>query len=945
MTTSPTGSKPSDESYGQAAVRLKFVTEDQVRECLTIQTKMREMGIDEPLGEIMVKKAYLTAQQNTQVLKSLGIHTNPIPGYTLLGRIGQGGMGSVYKANQISVNRTVAVKILAPDAVKDPSYVARFFHEARAAGKLSHQNIVAAIDAGEAGGLYYFVMEYVVGRSTRRLVESGGPFDTRKALNVAIQTAEALDYIHRHAMVHRDIKPENLLLTADGTVKLCDFGLAKSTASMEQSLTQPGLAVGTPYFMSPEQVRGDPDVDIRADLYSLGATLYYLVTGRYPFEGQSPAETMSLHLTQPVPDPRRAAPRLNEDLAHIIMKLMAKDRAERYQTPAELLEDLRCLGAGAAPARARAHAARHHTRSRIHVTQRLVPKRRPTPVWPFAAAGAAAFLALVAALALPSRRPPPPAPPAAPGPAPRTSDTAPPAPSSDDPAQAEAAARLFGSAEEFVRQERWREARADLETLRRDHGELAYTRTRRERIGELIGLCDARLREMEAAQKRTEDAARAAMGERRWKEALELWQALHQAGRGGVQPEMDRCRRELEAEALVKEAEAARDASRWDEVLRRLEEARQKFRSTETLARASERLLAIQAQAHREGEVEKILVEARVAAVSGGRTRLARLLADLEKYRETATYRGNEASIRELRTGLAEARQKEAEEAAARAWVEAQKAYGDLLQERKYDEAVRALQAFSRDHAAAHLYGQKQAEIEAKIAEATKRRARDREEEARRVYGGLSRDLQIGKFDAAYRSVQQLLTDLADTPCVKTNERQIRQWKALCEERLGMGEHVLVNLDFEDFPGSWTAREGATAANDGEGFLGKRSARLNFAQGGYAGHPIRGQTARAETISFYARTLKRGLVAPVSLTLYDGTGHFGIDCSITSDWKLHTFRLSEFRPLYASGTSEAKTRRLDRESLSGFTFSPAESEVAGLVILVDCLRIEAPRAK
>src|SRR5262245_58446198 len=321
-------------SFGQAATSLGFATEANVQECTSIQRKMREMGIDEPLGEIMVKKGHLTAQQHQQILKKLGVQVSPIPGYSLLSKIGQGGMGTVYKANQSSVNRTVAIKIMSPQANHDPTFVARFLKEAQAAGTLNHKNLIAAIDAGAAGGYYYFVMEYVTGKSCREIVNANGPFDEAGAL----QMAEVLDHIHQHKMVHRDIKPENILLTPEHLVKLCDLGLAKSTASKDQSLTQEGLAVGTPYFMSPEQIRGEKDVDIRADLYSLGATLFFLVSRRLPFEGPSAADTMSMHLKQPVPDVRKFAPKVSEDFAHVLTKLMAKNRAERYQTPQDFAE-------------------------------------------------------------------------------------------------------------------------------------------------------------------------------------------------------------------------------------------------------------------------------------------------------------------------------------------------------------------------------------------------------------------------------------------------------------------------------------------------------------------------------------------------------------------------------------------------------------------------------
>jgi serine/threonine-protein kinase len=402
---------PSDASYGQTAVGLGYLMDAQVQECVVIQAKMREMGIDEPLGEILVKKRYLTSLQHQTVLKKLGLHTNPIPGYTLLGRIGQGGMGTVYKATQTSVNRVVAVKVLAPQAVRDPAFVERFFNEARAAGRLSHRNLIAAIDAGEAGGLTYFVMEFVTGKSCRELLNREGPFPPGRAIDVGLQMADVLGCIHEHKLVHRDIKPENILLTPEGVVKLCDLGLAKSTAGAEQSLTQTGMAVGTPYFMSPEQCRGDRDVDIRADLYSLGATLYFLTTGRHPFEGRSSLDTMNLHLTAPLPDPRRLVPELSEDFVRVIHRLMAKDRADRYQTPADLRADLERLKAGEAPAQARLHAARSHVLQKAHV-----PTPRPVRLrggrGPLAAILAGVpLVAVVLILAWPRRpEPPPPAP-------------------------------------------------------------------------------------------------------------------------------------------------------------------------------------------------------------------------------------------------------------------------------------------------------------------------------------------------------------------------------------------------------------------------------------------------------------------------------------------------------------------------------------------------------
>src|SRR5215831_17136239 len=168
---SPTHSTThTDQSFGQTAVAMGFVTDAQVQECLRIQASLRQMGLNEQLGDLLTKKGYLTPQHHSNVLKKLGVHTSPIPGYTIQGKIGQGGMGIVYKATQTSVNRVVAIKILSGNATKDKTYVARFLQEAQSAANLNHKNLISAIDVGVSNGIYYFVMEYVTGKSCREIM-------------------------------------------------------------------------------------------------------------------------------------------------------------------------------------------------------------------------------------------------------------------------------------------------------------------------------------------------------------------------------------------------------------------------------------------------------------------------------------------------------------------------------------------------------------------------------------------------------------------------------------------------------------------------------------------------------------------------------------------------------------------------------------------------------
>ncbi|HEX8200061.1 MAG TPA: serine/threonine-protein kinase, partial [Isosphaeraceae bacterium] len=250
-----------------------------------------------------------------------------IPGYETLGRIGQGAMGVVYKARQKSVDRVVAIKVLRDDAARDREYIERFRREARVAAKLSHANIVAVIDAGEADGRHYFVMEYVEGTTVQDELDQGKVYDEKAALGIVLAVARALKHAHKRGLIHRDIKPANVILTQDGNIKLADLGLARMAAEAQGTAAEAGLAAGTPYYMSPEQARGQADVDIRSDLYSLGATFYHMVTGRVPYSGATPQEVMRQHVSKKAqlvpPDHINAG--LSSGVGEVVETMMAKD--------------------------------------------------------------------------------------------------------------------------------------------------------------------------------------------------------------------------------------------------------------------------------------------------------------------------------------------------------------------------------------------------------------------------------------------------------------------------------------------------------------------------------------------------------------------------------------------------------------------------------------------
>ncbi|MCY3019265.1 MAG: PA14 domain-containing protein [Planctomycetota bacterium] len=316
-----------------------------------------------------------------------------IGGFELLGKIGQGGMGTVFRARQRSLDRIVALKILAPSIAKDAEFLERFQREARASAKLSHVNVVLGIDVGKdpATGLWYFAMELVDGPSLKQVLQEQRVVPERRALEIARQAAYGLECIARHGMVHRDIKPDNILLTSQGEAKLADLGLARQIRD-DASLTQSGSTVGTPHYMAPEQVRGLKDkIDIRTDIYGLGATLFHLVTGRTPFDGPTAAAIMSRHLTEPVPKANRVNPEVSEGCSRLIEWMMQKKREDRIQTPAALLEQIgKVLKGEVTAARQPVHAAGHAASKRKRDTGPQKKTRSGGVV-------VALFLALVAA--------------------------------------------------------------------------------------------------------------------------------------------------------------------------------------------------------------------------------------------------------------------------------------------------------------------------------------------------------------------------------------------------------------------------------------------------------------------------------------------------------------------------------------------------------------------
>lgn len=260
-----------------------------------------------------------------------------IPGYEMMNRIGRGGMGVVYRARQVSMDRVVALKVLNERYSSNELFVNRFIREARAAGRLNHPNVIHVHDVNKTKDNYYFSMEFVDGTNVKKMLKKEGRIPVDKGLDIVLQAAKALNYAHEQGVIHRDVKPDNIMVTSDGVVKLADLGIAKTFD--ERGERDGRRVLGTPHYMAPEQALGK-DVDARADIYSLGATFYHMLTGSTPFQGRGVTEVLKAHIQTSLPPIQEKAPEVPESVVRIVERMMAKTPQKRYASMGKAIEDL-----------------------------------------------------------------------------------------------------------------------------------------------------------------------------------------------------------------------------------------------------------------------------------------------------------------------------------------------------------------------------------------------------------------------------------------------------------------------------------------------------------------------------------------------------------------------------------------------------------------------------
>ncbi|MDX1944914.1 MAG: serine/threonine-protein kinase [Pirellulaceae bacterium] len=336
-------------------VRCTLLTAPEIRSILSAHG-LREENLDsQSLSNVLVSAGKLTAFQ-AQALAAGKLDRLVLGKYVILDKIGAGGMGEVFQAIHRQMERIVAIKVISAKGADSPDAVERFRREVKIASRLSHRNIVTAYDADEHEGSQYLVMEFVDGKSLGALIRARGPFPVENALDVAIQTAEGLTHAHGEGLIHRDIKPGNLLLDRRGTVKILDLGLARAVSELEvgaaqdpNDLTRSGQVLGTCHYMAPEQALSARLADERSDIYSLGCTLYCLLTARTPYGGESLVETLLAHRESPIPWLAESRSDIPPRLEATFRKMLAKAPADRQQTMAEVLHELKmCRGPTAA---------------------------------------------------------------------------------------------------------------------------------------------------------------------------------------------------------------------------------------------------------------------------------------------------------------------------------------------------------------------------------------------------------------------------------------------------------------------------------------------------------------------------------------------------------------------------------------------------------------------
>ncbi|PCJ51860.1 MAG: hypothetical protein COA79_25440 [Planctomycetota bacterium] len=340
--------KTEHGAFGKLAIEAGYITDDGLQEAIGLQNKqVKDTGERVNLGKILLDKGFMTKSQIKDILSSQA-KAIEVPGYDIESKLGAGNMGAVYKAKHLKSGQMVALKIMSNKNMND-RFLARFKKEFEVLQKLKHPNIVQPVELGESGSIHYYAMEYIEGKTLREIQKEHKTLPLSLCLEIVKAVANALKYAHSHNVFHRDIKPDNLLVLdfdieagSIGKMKIIDFGLAKDT-DVDSNLTMEGTGMGTPLYMAPEQVKDAKNVDYRADIYSLGATLFKMLTGKNAAFGKSSMEIVANVVKGKINNIRDYDLGLPEKAIVLTEKMMALDLKKRYSTYDQILTDIQAL--------------------------------------------------------------------------------------------------------------------------------------------------------------------------------------------------------------------------------------------------------------------------------------------------------------------------------------------------------------------------------------------------------------------------------------------------------------------------------------------------------------------------------------------------------------------------------------------------------------------------
>jgi serine/threonine-protein kinase len=340
-----------DTMLGKLVVENGLITPEELIECNALLEEAAGSGTVHTLTDLLINHNYVTNRQIDRLQSDFDTRksTQRIEGYKIIRKLGAGAMATVFLAVQESLDRPVAIKVLPTKFSDNKEFIDRFYKEGRAAAKLNHPNIVQAYDVGLSGEHHFFVMEFVDGITAFDRLEEEKQLGEKEAIQILRQVACALQHAHEKGFIHRDVKPKNIMISSKGDVKLADLGLARAMSDVETAEAEAGRAYGTPYYISPEQIRGKVDITPAADIYSLGATIYHLVTGRVPFPGKNPSDVMHRHLKQDLVPPDHINDSLSAGFSQIIEMMMVKDVPRRYRNASDLIDDIDAVLAGDQP--------------------------------------------------------------------------------------------------------------------------------------------------------------------------------------------------------------------------------------------------------------------------------------------------------------------------------------------------------------------------------------------------------------------------------------------------------------------------------------------------------------------------------------------------------------------------------------------------------------------